>query len=424
MFRTWTLAAGLLIAASLTAAAQTPAEFLAQGNHAAARASLHRMVGGSPDAALHFAFLEAMILQQQGQTEKAVRLFRDILAAEPGFEPARRELALTLARGGQMQGALFHAERLVATTPDARLRADLQAFITANRAGRPRGVTTRFAIEPSSNANRGTEAQSVTLGGLDFLIDEPSRAKRAVALAVGATAWNRWTLSDRWDLTLSGSADARIFDSAVIEDDLIALVRLDFGRNGPRGRLTFGPLAEQRWRGGDVYRTRLGFGISGVLQPRADRQVYGVVTLWDQRHPGRDYLDGTLASGSFGMTQFLSPSLKLAVSLPVLRERTGRAHLDHDDIGLSVGFEKQWPGGLITGLSASHTTARYKGDYPALGTPRHDDISGARLTVRSAKLSVGNFTPEVSYSYTRSRSNVAFHDYESHDFGLSLTQRF
>ena len=122
---------------STPVAGQEPLDYVQAGDFSGARTALAKLVASDPLAPIHFAFLESMILKRQGKLDEAVALLRQILSVDPGFEPARRELAFTLAEMGQIKGALYHAERLVATTPDARLRADLQGFITASGLGRP-----------------------------------------------------------------------------------------------------------------------------------------------------------------------------------------------------------------------------------------------------------------------------------------------
>ena len=119
----------VLIGSAQLATAQTPRDYVLQGDDGAARTALAELVGGTAQAALHFAFLDGLILVRDGQVDQAIAIFREILNVEPNFEPARRELTVLLARTGRIEGAIFHAERLVGTTLDERLRNDLQNFI-------------------------------------------------------------------------------------------------------------------------------------------------------------------------------------------------------------------------------------------------------------------------------------------------------
>jgi tetratricopeptide (TPR) repeat protein len=417
-------AAVSIILFSTPVAGQAPLDYVQAGDFTGARTALAKLVAGDPTAPIHFAFLEAMILKREGKLDEAVALLRQILSVDPDFEPARRELAFTLADMGQVQGALYHAERLVATTPDVRLRADLQGFITSSGLGRPRGIAWRFQIAPSTNANRGTLAETISLGGLDFVIDDQAQALYGTGLAVGATAWNRWTLNETWDASVSGLFDANFYNNDLINDDVNALLRLDLGATVGRGRVTFGPLFERRWLAGDEYSSRVGFNLAGIVRPRPDRQVYASTTYWSQNYDDRDYQNGNLITANLGMTQILSPSVRLAIGLPLAKEVANTDHLSHLDKGLVVTLEREWKGGVVSEFTASYTNAEYDGNFPSFTMPRSDDVSSIRVGLRSRAINIRGFTPEVSYTFTDSSSNIVFYDYQSHDFALDFSQRF
>ncbi|MFN4157888.1 MAG: surface lipoprotein assembly modifier [Gemmobacter sp.] len=416
---------GLVLALGAPAqAALTPIDHLMADNYPAARAALAAEVGHRPDAALHFAFLEGLVLVRQGQHEKAADLFRQILDVAPGFEPARRELTVLLARTGNTTSALYHAESLLATTQDPALRAELQGYIATQSRGKPRGVTTRFAIVPSSNANGGATTDTVIIAGLPFTLDPESRATSAIGVTLGATAWNRWQLSERTDGTLSGSIDILRYNHPSVSDETTAALRFDLGITRNRGRLQFGPVADMTWKNDRPYRKRLGITVSGQYLLRPDLQVGGGLTLWRQRHPDLDFLDGSLVKGELTASYIARPDLRLAVSLPFEVEKTNRSHLDHRDLGLAVSLEKSWSGGLSTGFSLGQSRNRYNGIYPGFAVPRRDRVTTVGLTLRHNDIRLGSFVPELSLRLTRSRSNIPFHDYSRRDVGLSLTQRF
>ena len=403
--------------------ALSPRSYIAIGDYDGARTALKQLVVGDPKAALHAAYLEALIRLHENDPHSAIRIFRQILNVDPSYDPARRDLTITLALTGSTEGALYHAERLSRSTTDDRLRANLEAYISQNSRGKPRGVALRFSLLPSTNANRGTSEEEIIIGNLPFKLDEASMAQAGIGLSTGATAWNRWTLGKDWSATLSASVDARIYDTASL-NDYRAGARLDFAEIRPRRRISFGPQAELAFKSDQRYRNRLGFSVSGdwVLTP--GRELGASLVIFRQEYPSEDYRNGTASSAVVGYRHTLSATTNLSASVTLDKENTRRDHLDHTDVGIVLGIEHELQNGLLGSLWAGYKNADYLGKFPGTTLPRNDQITTVGLTVRHAKVNFGGYSPELSYTFTRSTSNIALFDYDSHDVGLSLSKRF
>ncbi|MBQ2263692.1 MAG: DUF560 domain-containing protein [Loktanella sp.] len=415
----------LVVADALCAQDATPSPLTAlrDGDYAKARSELVMIVANRPDAALHIAYLEGLIKVQQGEFEAAASTFRSILSVAPDYEPARRELTFALAHLGETAGALYHAERLVAQTSDERLRAGLQALINNTSQGNPRGVGLQFAILPSTNASKGTDDEVIVIGGLPFVIDEASRAQDGVGLSFGISAWNRWVLSENWSATLSGTLSAQVYKEARANEQT-GTVKLDFHRPFTQGRVNIGPVADLTFTDGDKSRERIGVAGSGVYALAPGREMSAGLTHWWQTYPDREFRDGTSIVGFLGYRQSLSPSTSLSLSLPFNRERTDLAHLDHDDIGVVVGLDREWSNGLISGFSAGLRRDNYLGDFPGSDEPLEDIVSTLGVSLLHRNLTIGRYAPLFSYTYTNSSSNIGFFDYDSHDVAITLSTRF
>lgn len=405
-------------------ASDSPVELVAEGRYDEARALIAQRVGGQPDEALHLAFLQALTFLRDGQPEQAEDLLRKILKAEPKFEPARRELVALLAATGRNTAALYQAETLLASTRDPTLKASLQGFVQAHQSSSPRGLSLRMALRPSSNANNGTDKDTVILGGIPFVPDPESRAQDAIGLSLGATAWNRWSIGEGRALSLSASLDTTQYDNELVRDETIASARFLYSATGPDYRFTIGPTLERTWENGDPYRFRYGLFASAEKRLGRNASAGLGLSVLRQSHDDLSYLDGQLVRGALSYQRTLSPDLRLSVALPFEYERTERAHLDHQEIGLSLGAERRWKNGLVSNLSLGYSADNYIGDYPLANTPRRDRITTAVLGLSHPDFHVGSFIPELMLTYTRSSSNIGFYDYTRGDIGLNLTQRF
>lgn len=422
------LTAFYLAVASPAVSANTanPLHLVAAGQYAEARAALKPLIAGSPTAPLDAAQLEGLILLHQGRTGAAIDHFRAMLEIAPAFKPARRELAMTLARSGDHAGARREVAALAAQTRDPAVKAYLRRMLAQSRRaqGADGGVGFRFSLTPSDNINSGTKARTVMVGDVPFTIDDASRAKSGVGVNVGATAWRRWMLPQAWDATAALSLDVTTYPRNDIDTETTLGARVDFGRSFRKTRFTFGPVLERLVVGGEVRRDRAGLSFGITHQPSPETALTANVTAVRQTWPEQSYRDGSRISGALGWKRKLSPRTTVALSMPFDVEKTRRAHLDHHEIGLAASVDHHWEGGLHTGLTVSIARDQYSGDYPGLDRARRDRITKITGRISHDSARIGKLVPVLSLTHTRHRSNVPFNDYTSRDIGLGFRAEF
>lgn len=407
--------------ASAAPAGATTLELLQSGQYAAARTSLEKETRGHEDGVKLRALLEAMIQRHKGNVQQALVMLRTLVRDHPDFVPARRTLASTLARTGQSDRALFHAQYLLRQTTNQSQREETQAYIDRN-AGPERGLSLRFSLKPSSNINNGSEDAVVTIGSKQFRGAAP---ESGIGVSLGATAWQRWHLTEDWNATLSGSVDGTFYDQ-VLDDEVTARVSLGFGRNWKRGYVSIAPTYERSFLAGDFHRQRLGVQLRGAWRLDAKRQISGRIAHWRQTHPeARDHFDGHRTNGELSFAYLLSRSSKLSLSIPFEFERTERARLDHNEVGLDITWDKNWKNGLTTGVTLGLSNNHFLGPFIDGGETRRDDTAKSiGLSLRHRKVKLGKFIPELRYTYTRTRSNIALYDYDKHEINLGIFRSF
>lgn len=426
MFRNILLAGLFALAAGLAvpAQAQTPLDFVRAGDYAGARALLKREVQGRPDAPLHLAFLEGVILEHEGRPKEAASLYRQILKIAPGFAPARKALAIVLANMGNQRAALYQAERLSATTTDARLRADLQQDIAAMGGAKRGGIALRFALLPSTNANHATSEQTVVIGGIPFVLTPASRQASGVGLTYGATAWHTWLLSESWLATGQLSFDHWAYDNKLIPRQSLATGRIDLNGTFGRAAVSFGPRIDRAWQDGARYRDRTGFGASASygLTHRSNLELD--LSYYRQVYPGQGYLDGHLITVTPGYSLRIAKGWTFGFGLPLVRETTRRDYLDHKDAGfqLSVGQATRY--GLKSRLDLGYSVNHYGGIYPGMGVARRDKVVTVSFVISDERFQLGGMVPQFSVTRTIDMSNISIQSYQSTDFGISLVRQF
>ena len=424
----WHVLCGLVPSVFLATAAlaqpKTPIELVQAGAYDQARAAMRQIVGNAPDAALHAAYLEALILLQQGKLAQSEQVFREILRVAPEFLPARRGLMQVLARQGQKDAALFQAQQYLNVASDTPERAMIAAAAQA-AGGAQWGFSPRFSIVPSSNANRG--APDRVLGG-GFVLTDPSVETRAVGANFGGTLWRNFRPSEQWQATGLLSFDAKYFGHSYIADDVNFATEFRLKRDFERLRLSFGPRAERLVQEGGTVRNRIGFVLSGQWAQSAQTGLSLDAGYFRQTYPdgisGPSFRDGHTAHITPQIAWAGKSGLRFSVGLPLLTERTQRAHLDHDDIGLSLSVAKTWEDTAFVRLDIGLTAKSFVGNYPTLTQPRQDLERRVGVQATLMKLDIMGLTPVVGYSFAQNRSNVGLNSYVSHDFSLSFSKSF
>lgn len=408
------------------AMAQTGAlgDSLRRGDVDGARALLDTQVAGRADAQLHRAHLEGLIALRQGDARKAVEIFEAIVDIAPGFEPSRLALVQALHVAGRRGTAIAQARRLADTTEDAQLRDQLLNQIALTEGARRGGVALRFSLLPSSNITGGSSAETVTLGGVPFVLDAGSRKARGIGISLGVTAWRSWVLGRQWTATAAASLDRRIFDTRLKPDETELSLRLNAAWRGQRGELTFGPRLALLRQPGGLARRQAGIGLAGawLISPRLR---FTLSAEWlRQEYPQAPFRTGHLTSLVPGLQWAVSPRTTLFADLPVLRETARAPHLAHRDLGLGLGIATRLPEGLNLGLSAFAGRNRYDGVYPGFSITRRDTVRSLRVSLSHDKITLRGVRPEISVTRRWQASNIPLHDITTTDFGLSLSRRF
>ena len=404
--------------------AETVAEALTRGDAPAARVALEAEVKGDPEADLLRAQLEGIIAMRAGDFAKAATIFQGILKVAPGYEPARLQLYRALDRMGQRQEAMTHARRIAATTDDRNLRDALLSQIARDRNARPGGVALRFSLLPSTNITGGARTSTVVIGGVPFELDPASREAAGIGISVGATAWRSFEIARDWRATLSGSVDARMYDTNLRADETDLGLRFDLSRRWARGNISFGPRLAVLFQDGTEARRQVGFGLSADL--KLNRRLWLGVSAetLDQRFAGADFRRGTKSTASVGLRWAATPSIWLTGELSGARETALAKHLAHSDLGLGLGVETQLRGGTVFGADVFVSRNTYDGDFPGFSAPRRDNVKSVSLSVRDPRISWRGVTPEFSVTRKRQASNIPIHDTWTTDFGLSFSKRF
>lgn len=363
-------------------------------------------------------FRHGRLLAKGGNLPRAAVLLRRIVDDRPNAMPVRLELAALLDRMGDKEAAWRQVRAVQASPMPAEVARMVDRFSQALRAARPMGASFELAIAPDTNISRSTSSD--TLGTVlgDFAIDEDSKAKSGVGLAVRGQAFQRVELGTdtRLLLRLGGSADfygkPRFND---LSADFAAGPELHVGRN--RVGVELG--AAQRWIGQKPYMRslRIAAALTRPLGRRSQLRAAASASLADNRL--NDLQDGKSVSAAVGVERALSATTGLALNLSA--DRLSARDPAYSTTGWRAGaFAWRDAGRATLTLGAEYGRLRADERLALLPEARSDRLTRFTLGATFRQFTVGGFAPVTRIVIERNASSVEFYDFRRTrtEFGL------
>ena len=112
---------------------------------------------------LEVEFLTGVLRRSQGRTDDAVKIFRGLLVAHPGFDRVRLELGYALFQKQDDEAARHHFELVLGATPSSDAATSIQGFLDAMDRRRRWQFTSYFSLAPSTNLNQVSELIEIAL---------------------------------------------------------------------------------------------------------------------------------------------------------------------------------------------------------------------------------------------------------------------
>ena len=356
-------------------------------------------------------FRHAKLLAKAGRLASAATLFRTLLDERPDAVGARLELARALDLMGDKDAAWRELRSAQASGLPSSVARLVDRYSEALRSARPMGASLEIAIAPDSNISRST--RSDTLGTVlgDFEIDEDSKAKSGLGLALRGQAYRRIRIgSGSTSFLIRASGFADLYKKSDYNDlalDLAAGPEFFAGKS--RVQLELG--ATQRWFGQDSY-TRSARAKGTWTLPvdrRSQLRIGASATLTDNLV--NDLQDGERFSGEVAFERALSSTMGASLTLAADRENAR-------DPAYST---RSWRAGILAWRDIGRTTftvgaefGRLRADdrLALLPEERSDRLTRFSLGATLRQFTFGGFAPVTRLVIERNRSSVEFYDYK------------
>jgi len=370
-------------------------------------------------------FLRGTLAVDNGDYDTAIIYFRAILARKPELNRVRLDLARAFYLKGDDAVAEYHFHLAEAAGLPPAAQANVDKILNEIKRRKKWGVDASFGIEPSTNINSATNAQTVDLYGTPYQLSQSAQKTSGVGV-VGSLAG-----SYQFDLTTNSRL---MVGSSVNGTDYIHHNFDDNSANafiGPRiligqaSEATVEATATERWLGGQDYYTGGGGRVEGktTLTPRL--QLDGAVAVQQLNYSSNfSAFTGPVTTLSTGATYGLDAQSFVRLDGAVIHEQTAVAAFRDMQYYIGPNYYREFPHGFTGNLGVNADFAYFDAPLAAFGVKRHDTTMNYQVGVSNRTINLFGFMPVVTYIHTNRYSDIPLDAFNSDRVILGATQNF
>lgn len=415
-------------------------ELLASGKPEIALALARALIdGGAQDT--DALVLMAAALQQMGAYDEARAVAREAYA-ESNTDQQAFESAMLVGRSDFHREAHTRSQwwlrRAAQAAPDAEARRIAERNFEHVRRVNPLRLRFRIGVRSSSNINDGSSTEEIELFGLPFRLLGTSRALSGTELAVDADLRYRIAQSERSETALTAELETRSYrlsseaqrqapdasgsDFNFQRVEVGALHR--FSRAEGNSIYEVAGAVGLTWYGGEKLSdyARLSLSQSFQLRPSTGLRV----TLSTQKQWRQD--SAARSVFSYGLQGEIQHHLKTGARLiflgSVRRTEADAAYIQNIALRGQLMYRMPEP---IFGVRFSSSVGLEQRRYPAdvFQTTERRDLRGTLgVSASFENIEYMGFTPSWHVEFSKTESNVAFHEQESVDMFLGINSSF
>lgn len=384
----------------------------------------------APELAMQRHFLQGYIASETNDLKTAENEFRAVLRDRPDMTRARLELAQVLLRQGK-EAAADHHFRLAEEAADLppEIEKTIRQARGIIRSRRNWTFNLDFAMVPDSNINNATDARTIDLdfgqGPQPATLNPGARAKSAVGQQVSANGSVRLRLKDGLAMVMDGNGQFTNY-RGTDADDISALIAAGPELTMKNGaRVAVQAVGYSRWYGGKVAQQGAGARISYQQNLSRGQRVGAQAEIRQIDSHFSNAYDGTSYAAYLSYERVVHKSLVASSTLFGRIEDLKSKGYSSKEVGINLGIGGELPKGINAGLSAGISRALFEEPIYFYGPdPRRDWRMNARAYVGLRSIRVLGFSPSVTYTFSKTDSNIRLYDATRHRVAFSLARYF
>ncbi|WP_411851126.1 surface lipoprotein assembly modifier [Stenotrophomonas sp. LGBM10] len=380
-------------------------------------------------------YAQGALARVAGRYAAAADAYRALLAAQPGFLPARLELARVLFEDQQDREAAtrFAAIETDLDGDDPRTDGVRRSVQRYRQALRDRATWTgAVAAGPtwSDNINRTSASRTCLLAdgsGTCFIERQLPAAIAANGLDYDASLERRWALRGHHGAYARGLVYGQAFDDHAAYNEFNLAVQAGYSWRSGRHSAALAPSFDYQALGNSAL-----FGAAGLhgewSWTVSPRQLLKLEADWKvpryRRTAYAEQYDGRSAAVYATWYQGLGARWTVFGGVDLLDSDAREASNGYRQYGVRLGAVRQW-----NGVSATVFTALRHRDYdaysPLLAATRRDDEQGWIGVLKAERFAVAGLVPSLTLRYNQVDSSVGWlYGYDRTLVSLKLERAF
>ncbi len=377
----------------------------------------------SPQDWIELEFLRGRLALLDDQAASAAAIFENILYRYPDIVRVRLELGLALFQMKQDQRANYHLDlALQQEVPEVTMNR-VESLKQVMRQRRRWQVSIKVAAVPDSNVNAATDAPTVDLFGLPFILDEDARRRTGLGALASISIINATPVSRGTVLASELRVRHVEYKSGQFDDSLVSFYAgPEMSSATKRVGLRVGGF--RRWFGQNGFN----WGAGGQLSTTVlfTRPWSGGLNL------GAHWIGYDQLAARSGFSLQVEPFVRRAIgasgqvrsSVAYRRDFAREKNQANTTIQYGVSFQRELRNNIRLGLKGLVGVRNFRAAQTPFGVRREDRFFslGAQITVAGIRFLGAAL--EASYDFQQSNSNVALFDYTRHRFEIGFTKEF
>lgn len=371
----------------------------------------------------------AIIAEQKGDSDTAIKLYRKINAALPNIKLLRFHLSRALYRDKQYEAAKSEFEKLrTESISDADVKIVEEYITEINKKDNwTFNGSISYLNDPNIN-NSPEKGTKIEIGNGSITAAGPESGR---GFSYSFSADKRWSHKNNLFTALHLGTNGLYYWNNKSYNELSTNIGIGAGVSTSRFEIEVGPYLQNRLYTNDAkelsqYSKNFGLraDISYWLSPKWKYQTVAKLG-YDKYINKYNRLDGGNHQWSNTLLYLTSPTQYWYGGLDLGVKKAKNKIDTYQRVGFRLGWGQVWGSGLSTSVNVGYAQKYYQGnDFLFQNSKRNDKELDMGVSVWHRNFHFKGITPRLSWQYHRTNSNQALFNYDKNNVFVEFNKQF